>query len=73
MYCWTLSQQEAVVVMKVFSLADVPSLPLIADFQDIFRRCPSTYEGVIPTLCANIEELDEPEYSWTHLQRSHSV
>jgi hypothetical protein len=29
--------------------------------QDIFRRYPSTYEGVIPTLCANLEELDEPE------------
>jgi vesicle coat complex subunit len=39
----------------------VSSLPLISDFQDIFRRYPSTYEGVIPTLCANLEELDEPE------------
>ncbi|KAA1474163.1 Adaptor protein complex beta subunit [Dentipellis sp. KUC8613] len=29
--------------------------------KDIFRRYPSTYEGVIPTLCANLEELDEPE------------
>lgn len=29
--------------------------------QDIFRKYPSTYEGVIPTLCANLEELDEPE------------
>jgi AP-1 complex subunit beta-1 len=53
--------QEAVVVMKVFSLANLPSLPLISVFQDIFRRYPSTYEGVIPTLCANLEELDEPE------------
>ncbi|KAI0728818.1 adaptin N terminal region-domain-containing protein [Fomitopsis betulina] len=28
---------------------------------DIFRKYPSTYEGVIPTLCANLDELDEPE------------
>jgi vesicle coat complex subunit len=30
-------------------------------YQDIFRKYPSTYEGVIPTLCANLDELDEPE------------
>lgn len=29
--------------------------------QDIFRRYPSTYEGVIPTLCANLDEVEEPE------------
>lgn len=29
--------------------------------QDIFRKYPSTYEGVIPTLCSNLDELDEPE------------
>lgn len=29
--------------------------------QDIFRKYPHSYEGVIPTLCANLEELDEPE------------
>ncbi|KAG8863440.1 beta-adaptin [Serendipita sp. 405] len=29
--------------------------------KDIFRKYPATYEGVIPTLCANLEELDEPE------------
>jgi len=29
--------------------------------KDIFRKYPLTYEGVIPTLCANLEELDEPE------------
>lgn len=29
--------------------------------QDIFRKYPSTYEGIIPTLCANLDELDEPE------------
>lgn len=29
--------------------------------QDIFRKYPSRYEGIIPTLCANLEDLDEPE------------
>ncbi|KAG8935844.1 beta-adaptin [Tulasnella sp. 418] len=29
--------------------------------KDIFRKYPERYEGVIPTLCANLEELDEPE------------
>jgi hypothetical protein len=29
--------------------------------QDIFRKYPATYEGVIPTLCSNLDELDEPE------------
>ncbi|TCD62788.1 beta-adaptin [Steccherinum ochraceum] len=29
--------------------------------KDVFRKYPSTYEGVIPTLCANLDELDEPE------------
>ncbi|KAG1791054.1 adaptin N terminal region-domain-containing protein [Suillus plorans] len=29
--------------------------------KDIFRKYPLTYEGVIPTLCANLEKLDEPE------------
>ncbi|KIM23557.1 hypothetical protein M408DRAFT_27782 [Serendipita vermifera MAFF 305830] len=29
--------------------------------KDIFRKYPSTYEGVIPVLCSNLEELDEPE------------
>ncbi|KDQ52427.1 hypothetical protein JAAARDRAFT_40280 [Jaapia argillacea MUCL 33604] len=29
--------------------------------KDIFRRYPATYEGIIPTLCANLDELDEPE------------
>jgi AP-1 complex subunit beta-1 len=52
--------QEAVVVMKVFSFINKSALLLIGS-QDIFRRYPSTYEGVIPTLCANLEELDEPE------------
>ncbi|KAI9511229.1 Adaptor protein complex beta subunit [Russula earlei] len=29
--------------------------------KDIFRKYPSTYEGVIPTLCLTLEEVDEPE------------
>jgi hypothetical protein len=33
----------------------------IVVMKDIFRRYPSSYEGVIPTLCAALDELDEPE------------
>lgn len=29
--------------------------------KDIFRRYPGQYEGIIPTLCANLDALDEPE------------
>ncbi|PPQ69574.1 hypothetical protein CVT24_001374, partial [Panaeolus cyanescens] len=29
--------------------------------KDIFRKYPSTYEGIIPILCSNLDELDEPE------------
>lgn len=29
--------------------------------KDIFRKYPQSYEGIIPTLCANLEDLDEPE------------
>ena len=29
--------------------------------QDIFRKYPHSYEGIIPTLCASLDELDEPE------------
>ncbi|KAF8710587.1 Beta-adaptin-like protein, partial [Rhizoctonia solani] len=29
--------------------------------KDIFRRYPSKYEGIIPTLCENIDALDEPD------------
>jgi AP-1 complex subunit beta-1 len=29
--------------------------------QDIFRKYPNNYEGIIPTLCQNLEVLDEPE------------
>ncbi|KAJ1559855.1 beta-adaptin, partial [Nowakowskiella sp. JEL0078] len=28
---------------------------------DIFRKYPSKYEGIIPTLCENLEVFDEPE------------
>ncbi|GBC07538.1 hypothetical protein RclHR1_07520002 [Rhizophagus clarus] len=29
--------------------------------KDIFRKYPNNYEGIIPTLCQNLEVLDEPE------------
>lgn len=29
--------------------------------KDIFRRYPGKYEGIIPTLCGNLDQLDEPE------------
>lgn len=29
--------------------------------KDIFRKYPARYEGIIPTLCSNLEDLDEPE------------
>jgi AP-2 complex subunit beta-1 len=29
--------------------------------KDIFRRYPGRYEGIIPTLCENLDVLDEPE------------
>ncbi|BGP19785.1 hypothetical protein JCM10213_006447 [Rhodosporidiobolus nylandii] len=33
----------------------------IVVIKDIFRRYPQRYEGIIPTLCASLDELDEPE------------
>ncbi|KAK4050011.1 beta-adaptin [Microbotryomycetes sp. JL201] len=30
-------------------------------YQDIFRKYPQRYEGIIPTLCASLDSLDEPE------------
>ena len=54
--------QEAVVVMKVlYSLFSILRQLLLIQSLGYFRRYPSTYEGVIPTLCANLQELDEPE------------
>ncbi|CCL99124.1 uncharacterized protein FIBRA_01138 [Fibroporia radiculosa] len=29
--------------------------------KDVFRRYPGKYEGIIPTLCQNLDALDEPE------------
>lgn len=29
--------------------------------KDVFRRYPGKYEGIIPTLCQNLDLLDEPE------------
>ena len=53
--------QEAVVVMKVSSVLIFRDFCSQVGLKDIFRKYPSTYEGVIPTLCANLDELDEPE------------
>ncbi|KAG6835996.1 hypothetical protein H0H93_012412 [Arthromyces matolae] len=53
--------QEAVVVMKVRPFQHIEQHKSQCNYQDIFRKYPSTYEGVIPTLCANLDELDEPE------------
>ena len=33
----------------------------IVVIKDIFRKYPHSYEGIIPTLCASLDELDEPE------------
>ncbi|KAI8815848.1 adaptin N terminal region-domain-containing protein [Fimicolochytrium jonesii] len=33
----------------------------IVVIKDIFRKYPNRYEGIIPTLCENIESVDEPE------------
>lgn len=37
------------------------ALHLSCPLQDIFRKYPSRYEGVIGTLCENLDTLDEPE------------
>jgi AP-1 complex subunit beta-1 len=33
----------------------------IVVIKDIFRKYPNKYEGIIATLCENLEDLDEPE------------
>ncbi|SAM09115.1 hypothetical protein [Absidia glauca] len=33
----------------------------IVVIKDIFRKYPHTYEGIIPTLCDNLDALDEPD------------
>lgn len=33
----------------------------IVVIKDIFRKYPDSYEGVIPTLCSSLDDLDEPE------------
>lgn len=58
--------QESIVVIKVSCLSFRPTTLAQADpplpaAQDIFRRYPHRYEGIIPTLCASLDELDEPE------------
>ena len=52
--------QEAVVVMKVCTWLNQSCMSQLR-CQDIFRKYPETYEGIIPILCANLDELDEPE------------
>lgn len=51
--------QEAVIVIKA-SLCNTNTAKADGD-QDIFRKYPHSYEGIIPALCANLDELDEPE------------
>ena len=51
--------QEAVIVIKVSRV--LPPLCKCSTPQDIFRKYPHSYEGIIPALCANLDELDEPE------------
>lgn len=58
--------QEGVVVIKVNHPAELLRSPnttayLSGFLQDIFRKYPHSYEGIIPVLCANLDELDEPE------------
>jgi vesicle coat complex subunit len=57
--------QEAVVVMKVclttITSGSTQGAEICYNAQDIFRKYPHSYEAVIPTLCANLDELDEPE------------
>ena len=55
--------QESIVVIKVrpISSCDGRLLTQAARTQDIFRKYPQQYEGIIPTLCASLDELDEPE------------
>jgi AP-1 complex subunit beta-1 len=53
--------QEAVVVMKVPASPSPARTCAHSTSQDIFRRYPQTYEGVIPTLCGALDELDEPD------------
>jgi len=52
--------QEAVIVIKVTYLFFAFS-GVAYGIQDIFRKYPHSYEGIIPALCANLDELDEPE------------
>jgi hypothetical protein len=38
-----------------------PTHPPKLLLQDIFRKYPHSYEGIIPILCSNLDELDEPD------------
>lgn len=52
--------QEAIVVIKV-SLLSYTELYWVILLQDIFRKYPNQYEGIISTLCQNLDSLDEPD------------
>lgn len=58
--------QESIIVIKVnfyliLSKYRYSRLTFFLLFKDIFRKYPQRYEGIIPTLCASLDELDEPE------------
>lgn len=43
------------------SLLSIVTVLISYSLQDIFRKYPQNYEGIIPTLCSNLQDLDEPE------------
>lgn len=51
--------QEAIVVIKVGFPYEKNRQGMLILEQDIFRKYPG-YEGIIPTLCKSLDELDEP-------------
>ena len=56
--------QEAIIVMKASFEDTTDSSNMTHEcfkHQDIFRKYPHKYEGIIPALCENLDTLDEPE------------
>ena len=53
--------QEAIIVIKVCQPVSLVQSHSLTALQDIFRKYPQRYEGIIPTLCSSLEDLDEPE------------
>ena len=39
---------------------------LLFYFQDVFRKYPNQYEGMISELCENLDSLDEPEARYVY-------